>query len=248
MNLFLILSFIICVSFILMQTLITACYGSRIAGGLAGRPALGTTIQHTFYVASSFFLIIIMPVSGFLIESNISLFWFLQITIISMLLSSLLSYLVLIRINLVQKFFQKVFYYYDDNLIPKALLNAFLSKKIIFKINEMDSKFSINKISFKKFFITFVGYAFITSCYFIVFLISIEFIEYRLTISQFAIVLQGIGTFIISFFVDPMLSRSIDNISVGSHAWISNIYSVLLGRVFALFFMGLLFWLVSLYI
>ena len=230
-----------------MQTAITATYGSRIAGGLAKRPALGTTIQHTVYVGSSVFLILIMPLSGFLIESDISINWYFQIVIYSMILSSLLSLLVVLRLNLFQKYFQKVFYFYSNSYIPGALFKASSFKKIDFELIEMDTNFSINKVSIKKCFASFIAYSFVTSCYFVVFLLSIEYSDYRLTISQFSIVLQGFGTFLISFYIDPMLSRSIDNIVAGSNEWVVNIFSVLLGRVIALAFMGCFFWLFYLF-
>ena len=90
-------------------------------------------------------------------------------------------------------------------------------------------------------YLTIKTYAFITSSYFTIFLLSIYFIDHRLTISQFNIALQGFGTFLISFYIDPILSKSIDNIPAGDDAWITNVYSIILGRVISLMFMSLLF-------
>lgn len=235
------LSILVSISYIVLQTLITTSYSSRVAGGLSKNPALGTTIQHTFYVGSSVLLVLIMPISGFLIESDISASLYFYVVIFSMLISSLLSFLVLIYLNLFQKFFQKIFFFYKEHFIPTAILMALGTKKIDYKFIEMKSPFSLKLISFKKCFFSFVAYAFITSSYFAIFLLSIYFIDHRLTISQFNIALQGFGTFLISFYIDPILSKSIDNISVGDDAWITNIYSILLGRICALMFMSLLF-------
>jgi hypothetical protein len=238
------LSILVALSYVVLQTLITISYGSRVAGGLSNNPALGTTIQHTFYVGSSVLLVLIMPISGFLIESNVTASLYFKVVFFSMLISSLMSYFILIYLEKVQKFFQKVFFYYSNNFIPTAILKALSTKKIDYQYSEIKAPFSLSHISLKKCFFSFIAYAFITSSYFVIFLLSIYYIDHRLTISQFNIALQGFGTFLISFYIDPILSRSIDKISIGSNAWITNIYSILLGRVLALFSMSILFFIV----
>jgi len=245
---FIYLSILVAVSYILLQSLITAALSSRVAGGLSKNPALGTTIQQTFYVGSSALLIFIMPASGFLIESDISAKMYFQIVIFSMLISSLVSYLILISLNKFQIFFQKIFYFSSKNFIPTAILKSLSLKKIDYNFVEMTTTFSLSLISFKKCFFSFIAYAFITSSYFIIFLLSIYFIEHRLTISQFNIALQGFGTFLISFYIDPILSKSIDKIPMGDNQWITNIYSILLGRIIALLVMPFLFLIVYLWI
>jgi len=71
-------------------------------------------------------------------------------------------------------------------------------------------------------------------------LLSLEFLEYRLTLSQFTATFHGIGAVIVSFYLDPMLSRSIDAIE-DKVIWLNNLYSILFGRVIAYLATSVLF-------
>ena len=59
---YLILSISVIVFYFLMQMVELASFGSRVAGRLSNNLALGTTIHHTMYVGSRFFLVPFLPV------------------------------------------------------------------------------------------------------------------------------------------------------------------------------------------
>ena len=61
-------------------------------------------------------------------------------------------------------------------------------------------------------------------------MLAVLFPENRLTLSQFIGVFHGFGAVIFAFYLDPMLSRSIDTYS-DDVTWLKNVYSILLGRV-----------------
>ena len=56
----------------------------------------------------------------------------------------------------------------------------------------------------------------------------------------------GLGAVIFAFYLDPMLSRSIDS-SKDDESWIKNVYSILLGRALSYFLIILLLFLYYLF-
>ena len=140
-----------------------------------------------------------------------------------------------------QKFFQKVFYLYKDSTIPVALLSAILiRKKYDIKYIDFKLKLTSDRLIPKKVFVSFLAYSFLGTGFFISFLLSLIYIDYRLTLSQFTAVFHGFGAIIVSFYLDPMLSRSIDQIKSES-AWINNLYSILIGRIISYLIMSIMF-------
>jgi hypothetical protein len=51
-----------------------------------------------------------------------------------------------------------------------------------------------------------------------------------MTISQLTTVFHGIGSLLLAFFIDPMISKSID-IKAKNEIWVNNFYSVIFGRL-----------------
>ena len=60
-------------SFFLMNFIEMASFGSRVAGRVLKRVALGTTLQHSIFTASRIFLVIFLPALGYIVESGINL-------------------------------------------------------------------------------------------------------------------------------------------------------------------------------
>jgi len=74
-------------------------------------------------------------------------------------------------------------------------------------------------------------------------MLAVLFPENRLTLSQFTAAFHGLGAVIFAFYLDPMLSRSIDTYS-DDITWLKNVYSILLGRTLsylAMIFLILIF-------
>ena len=233
------------VMFSLMQILLVASMTTRIAGKLSNKPSLGTSMQQTIIVGSSVFLIIILPVLALLIESRISEANYLKVVIFSHLLSFLGSLLIFVNLNFVQRFFQKIFNFYDiHHRVPEAIFWSFFRKDNVVEIN-LKHRFKFKKIIYKKFLLSLFSYALLANGFFLAFLLAMKYSEYRLTISQFNTAFQGIGAFMIAFYIEPMLSRSIDKLDEPS--WTNNTYSVILGRVFG-FFLSVFLYLIYLLI
>ncbi len=236
-----IIGLLVVICYIAMHLIEMSSFASRAAGRLAERPALGTTIHHTMYTGSRFLLVFLLPGLGYLVETGIEFSDYFFIVIASLSLMFIGSIWILLSLNKFQLFFQKLFDFYSDSTIPVAFLKTLNSrgKRNKNHIN-IEYGFSINHIFFKKTLVSFFAYSFLATGFFIAFLLSLEFLEYRLTLSQFTATFHGIGAVIVSFYLDPMLSRSIDAIE-DKVIWLNNLYSILFGRVIAYLATSVLF-------
>ena len=236
-----IIAIIVVFCYVSMHLIETASFGSRAAGRLSNNLALGTTIHYSLYTASRFMLVFLLPGLGFLVESGIDFQGYFAIAISSLIISSIFSYLILVKFNSIQFFFQKVFIAYKHSSIPMAFYKAiFNSSKFDNVTLELNSNFSLKAFSVKKLVIAFCAYCFLSSGFFVSFLLAMEFTEYRLTFSQFTAAFHGIGALIVSFYLDPMLSRSIDFVQ-NKDEWLMDLYSIVFGRVLAYLATSLMF-------
>ena len=224
------LTLTVIISYVLLQAIEMISLGSRVAGRLSGRLALGTTLHQSIYTASRFLLIPFLPSLAFLIESGIHIERYVLLVILSLFISFLMALLILIKLNTFQHFFQKVFHHYDDSHIPIALLKSFAKDKNYVTTSDNIVNFSIEKTQIKKVATSFFAYLFLANGFFVSFLFAINFPEYRLTLSQFTAAFHGIGALIVAFYLDPMLSRSLDK-AESEDSWSRNVYSILYGRV-----------------
>jgi hypothetical protein len=224
-----ILGLIAVFSFFIMHFIEMASFGSRVAGRVTNRVALGTTLQLSIVTLSRFFLIPFLPVLGYLVESGILIEDYLIIVIATYILTFLMSIIILFKLNAFQYFFQKVFSNYDHKTIPTALLKTVLNYDENFKTKPCE-RFSLERIVVKKTFVSFIAYIFLITGFFVAFMLAILYPEYRLTLSQFTATFHGIGAIIVAVYLDPMLSRSIDHHD-DEITWINNVYSIILGRV-----------------
>jgi hypothetical protein len=223
------LCLIVIFSFVLMHVIEMISFGSRVAGRVTRRVALGTTLQQTIYTTSRFLLIPFLPTLGYLVESGIMINDYLILVISAFILTFFMSIFVIVGLNKLQHFFQVVFNKYTNKTtIPTAILRALIDNKLSFDFKSCNS-FSKEKIIFKKVIVSFIAYLFLITGFFVAFMLAIMYPENRLTLSQFTATFHGFGAIIVAFYLDPMLSRSIDN-RTDDVVWLNNVYSILLGR------------------
>jgi hypothetical protein len=186
-------------------------------------------LAETILKASAILSIFFLPALAFVVESKISITDYILLIIASFTLTLLVSIIIIFKFNSVQKFYQLLFDKFNNNSIPIAMFKTLFFKKTDFSGKDCE-EFSFKLTVFKKTLFSFVAYIFIISGYFAAFMLAILYPDNRLTLSQFATIFHGFGVVMIAFYLDPMLSRSID--SYGDDiSWVNNVYSILLGRM-----------------
>ena len=227
------LKIIVILGFVLMHTVQIHAFGSRAAGRITKRVALGTTLTETIIKSTGFLLILFLPTLAYLVESGISIYDYIILVIVAYILTFLVSIIMIIKLNSLQKFYQVVFHKYNENTIPIALFKSLIAKKTDFN-GKACKDFTFELPIFKKTLVSSIAYIFLVTGYFTGFMLAVLYPENRLTLSQFTTVVHGFGVVIFAVYLDPMLSRSIDSYSDDT-TWLRNFYSILLGRILSYF-------------
>ena len=216
-------------SYALMQAIELTSFGSRVAGRVTKNLALGTTLHQTIYVGSRVLVVPFLPMLAYLVETGISLDTYLILVIIALFVTTLISISILLNLNFFQLYFQVVFSKYAKSTIPIALFRSFLGLRKNLKDLKYIEKVTFDLINGKKVLVSFLAYSFLVTGFFIAFLLAIIYPSYQLTLSQSTAFFHGFGAVIVAFYLDPMLSRSMDKSK--DQAWLINSYSIVFGRV-----------------
>ena len=231
---------IVALCYVLMQLIESISFASRVAGKLTNRLSLGTTLQHSIFTASRLFLPPLLLSLSLMIESDLSLQSFLIISISLTLLAFFASLSVLIKFNYFQLSFQRLFLLYQNNTIPTAIIKLLFGKGVNSTPINLQLRPKVRDLSLKKIIASGFAYFFLSTGFLIAFSLAILIPEYRMTMSQFTTAFHGIGAIVLSMYIDPMISRSLD-IQLENRHWIDNIYAIFLGRVLAYLAAALIF-------
>ena len=223
------------VSYALMQFFEVMSLGSRVAGKLTNRLALGTTLQHSVLMASRIFLPPLLLSISFMIESGLNIELYLLMSLVMIVLAFITSVIVLIKFNYFQQFFQHLLIQYQFSSIPVAIFRIFVHKKVKPNYVEFPSIFTIKYLPIKKVLTAAFAYAFLTTGFLIAISIAILIPDYRMTVSHLASLFHGLGGFILALYIDPMVSRSLD-VEFENTLWVENIYAIFIGRLIAYIF------------
>jgi hypothetical protein len=243
-----IIELIVIISFVMMHFIEFFSFSSRAGGKLSGNTTLGTTFHYSMHTASRFLLIIFLPSIAFMVETMTKLDNFLIVPVISLLICFSLNLIVILKFNYAQMFFQQVFKLYSEsNNLFLSLFKALYIKNENSETAKHIEQFSLKKLTPRKYLASCIAYLFLNTGFYAAFLFSLIFYKYRLTISQFSSMIHGFGALIVAFYLDPMLSRSIDE-SLIKDRWASDMYSILFGRMLSYLFAFLIFLTIYLFV
>ena len=214
LNLSQIAIFSIPILFALIHFLEFSSYYCRVAGLETGAKVLSYSYQQIFFVGTRFFFIALMPLIGFVVDGKIDVPLYTSMLHISMFLAGgayIVSFL----------FRKKVI-----DLIIVWLNKKNKNKEIIVKKFNAESFKGVFKYK-KLIFLSSVVFCSYALGVFIAFYYALNFYEYRATISQLSGVVNGIATVLLTFIVEPILAKEIDQDNPDA---INMLYAMLLGR------------------
>ena len=218
---------------------------SNIAGKLTNNISQGAIYQKSISVGARLFLPPVLIILSLLIEHNISTSLFFLIAAIHTFSAFLTTIISIYKINFYQQIFQRSFFYRQNLTLPVSLFKAvFVSKSKCPKSIEFKNKISFSKTRRKKLYVSIVSYFFLGTGFLLSFAIATVYSEFRMTISQLTSVFHGIGAIILSFYIDPFLSKSIDTVK-RNEKWIDNLSSIFFGRLIAYLLATFLFLLLA---
>ena len=198
------------VLFALIHFLEFSSYYCRIAGLETGAKVLSYSYQQMFFVGTRFFFIALMPLIGFVIDSQVSISSYIFMLHLSMFLAGLA---------------------YIFSYLLRNKIIALVKRKLGNTINEeiFFNKLNVHQVLTHKKLIALSSIIF--CCYalgvFLAFYFALSYYEYRATISQLSGVVNGLATVLLTFIVEPILAKEIDKDNPEA---VNMIYALLLGR------------------
>lgn len=223
---FLILGVIVCFSCI--QLIEVMSFIARISGVKENKRSLAYSLQNAIFMLTRFFTLALMPLLGFLIDQGINKNYYLIMVLSSLLGGALLASLAYILKEKNICVFSKVINNISNG---SSVFKEILSFPIYFFKDKNPGK----KIKVKYYKDIFLSSAIVFSIYslsvFMVFYIALFFPDYRTMISQLSGVTNALATVLLTFFIEPKISRTIDN-NINTKSSVDMLFSLILGRVF----------------
>lgn len=189
--------FIIPIIFGIIHLVEYASYLSRIAGIKYNLKVLSYSVQQMFFVGTRFFFLALMPLIGYQIDSGISKDSYIYILYLSMLCASLSYILVIILKNSIINLNKKIFIKKTQNKIRLNLNYKEFSFKGLLKYKKIYILSSI----------VFSGYSLGV---FVAFYFALIYSDYSTTISQMSGIVNGFSTVLLTFILEPILAKNMD--------------------------------------
>lgn len=225
----------IIVSFVFIHFIEVSAFFARAAGVLVERTAFGYALQNSVFMLTRVFTTVMFPMLGYVVDNNVGRDDYLLMVFFSLLLASFFGLLVLINRKRVVNVFVRVIDEYENK------------GKLIFRLMHAPYYFiSYSKkadvgVGGVKLGMYFWGGACVFSVYaisvFIAFYFGLVFFDYRATISQLSGLSNALATVLLTFYIEPRISSVIDK---NRNSASESITSLMAGRVFGTFVVGLI--------
>ncbi|MCF6303998.1 MAG: lipid II flippase Amj family protein [Rhodobacteraceae bacterium] len=205
---------------------------ARIAGINTKNNVLGYSIQQAVYVGTRLFSIMLLPVLGLIVDRAVPVETFQMMAIFALLAAALASAIVFALKARFVRYFQRVILAYVTN---KNFIAAFFVNRKFGGENSVETKYaSFSKLAkipgAKKIMIqSALVYAVYGTGIFLSFYFALLTPEYRASISQLSGIVNAFGAVLLTFFIEPRISRGIDANSKDAPGLV---IALLLGRLF----------------
>lgn len=200
---------------------------SRIAGIRSKKKLLSYSIQQTTFVGTRFFFIFLMPLLGYIVDRKVDEELYIYMIFLALAFASLGYIFSYLFKETIVTFFENVILEYSEN--KRGYITSFLISLSSLKYRKNKSSIN-NRFKFFNKNIVILS-AIVFCCYsiavFLSFYLALIYYDYRSTISQLSGLVNAAATLLLTLYVEPKISRSIDD---NSNNVEYDIYSLLLGR------------------
>lgn len=228
--------FIVIVLFSIIHLIEVTAFFARSSGVSSGSTALGYALQNSVFMLTRVFTTALFPLLGFVVDSKVEQSSYLLMMSFSLLLASFCGFFVVFFRERVVLAFALIIERYNEKgrlLYQLLCFPFFLFRRNVCR-GSSESNVFLNSF--------FWGGGFVFGVYsisvFISFYFGLVFYEYRATISQLSGVANAIATVVLTFYIEPKISSIIDNERDKAS---SSIASLMAGRVFGTFALGVVF-------
>ena len=234
------LIFAVIVFFGCIQLIEVLSYIARISGVRENKRSLAYSLQNAIFMLTRFFTMALLPLLGYLIDIGIDKNIYLAMVCGALLFATILTFLAYNFRNIIVLIFSKVINEVSigSNVLKQILIIPyyFINKdKNIPNIDvKVDKGILINSA---------IVFGIYSLSVFMVFFVALFFPDHRTMISQLSGVTNAFATVLLTFFIEPKISRVIDNNS-GSGLGVNMLFSLVLGRILGIGFLSLLLFLI----
>lgn len=220
-------------SFAIIHFLEYSAIMARIAGIQSKSHMTGYTIQQAVYVGTRLFIVALLPMLGFIVDSKIPQTTYqlmaasglIGAAILSLIAFYMRATLISYYVHVIKKYrangnFASSFFSIPDEIL-KNQTNMF--QQVIESWRNAEGRRIICQSA--------AVFAIYGTGVFISFYAALANFEYRASISQLSGIINSIGTVLLTFYVEPAISRGIDSEREDAQ---SLVYSLLIGRFFGI--------------
>lgn len=199
------------IAFAIIHVLEFSAITARLAGIKSKSHMLGYTIQQAVYVATRLFIVCLLPMLGFVVDSQVDSSEFQTMAYLALIGAATLSFCAFAsQGRLVAYYIGVLGRYTKGGSFARAFFGT--TPKAGSQISRL--KIVCSVFSFREGRLIMLQSAIVFSIYatgiFISFYAALQYFEYRASISQLSGIINSAGTVLLTFFIEPKISRGID--------------------------------------
>ena len=224
------LLFIIPICYGCIQFLELSAVLARIAGIRKERVMLGYSIQQSVYMGTRFFLVAILPLLGLMVDRGITHYQFEMVAHASLFLATILGFVAFFLAPKMVAYYGSVIEGYGtgQTFIRSFFVRPPKKEERILRSSLFD--LLKNPETRKTFMLSNLVFVIYSTGMFASFYFALLFFDYRASISHMSGVVNAFGAVVLTFVVEPHISKSMDTRdSVATDL----IFSLFWGRLFA---------------
>ncbi|WP_338446758.1 DUF2837 family protein [Pelagerythrobacter marensis] len=211
---------------------------ARIAGLQVSKSMSGYALQQSVYMATRLLLVMLLPLLGLAIDAGIDKDSYAIMAHVSLIISFLAGGVVVSFRKSIVKYYSGILLRHDET---GKYISSFFSPKIPSMELAADLKIGAGR---QVLFVSIIVFTIYSSGMFLSFYLAALIPEYRASISQSSGIVNALGALLLTFVIEPRISRCIDRASRDAA---DLVFSLLIGRwlavsVIAQLLLLIIFW------